>query len=72
MAGGARAASAELGETVTFRAAPEQQFLQRLIAAGVPARTAELLIAREWSIPAGENDYTTDTIQQITGRPHAR
>ena len=31
--------------------------------------TAELLITREWSILAGENDYTTDTFQQITGRP---
>ena len=28
-----------------------------------------LLIAREWAILAGENDYTTDTFQQITGRP---
>jgi NAD(P)H dehydrogenase (quinone) len=31
--------------------------------------TLELLIAREWAILAGENDYTTDTFQQITGRP---
>jgi hypothetical protein len=30
---------------------------------------AELLITREWAILAGENDYTTDTFQQITGRP---
>src|ERR1051325_6355457 len=35
----------------------------------VPAGEAELLIAREWAILAGENDYTTDTFQQITGRP---
>ncbi len=47
----------------------ESKFLARLISAGVPAGTAELLIAREWSILAGENDYTTDTFQQITGRP---
>ena len=25
-------------------------------------------MAREWSILAGENDYTTDTFQHITGR----
>jgi hypothetical protein len=31
-------------------------------------REAELLIAREWAILADENDYTTDTFQQITGR----
>jgi uncharacterized protein YbjT (DUF2867 family) len=61
--------SAELGEPVTFRVAAEQQLLKRLIGAGVPAGTAGLLITREWSILAGENDYTTDTFQQITGRP---
>jgi hypothetical protein len=41
-------------------------------AAGVrppTAGAAELLIAREWAILAGENDYTTGTFQQITGRP---
>jgi NAD(P)H dehydrogenase (quinone) len=61
--------SAELGEPVTFRVAAEREFPERLIGAGVPAGTAELLIAREWAILAGENDYTTDTFQQITGRP---
>jgi NAD(P)H dehydrogenase (quinone) len=61
--------SAELGEPVTFRATAERQFLERLIGAGVPAGEAELLIAREWAILAGENDRTTDTFQQITGRP---
>jgi uncharacterized protein YbjT (DUF2867 family) len=61
--------SAELGEPVTFRVSAERQFLERLIGAGVPAWEAELLIAREWAILAGENDYTTDTFQQITGRP---
>jgi hypothetical protein len=33
------------------------------------AGTADLLITREWAILAGENDYTTDTFQQITGPP---
>jgi uncharacterized protein YbjT (DUF2867 family) len=61
--------SAELGEPVTFQVAPERQFLERLTGAGVPAGTAELLITREWAILAGENDYTTGTFQQITGRP---
>jgi hypothetical protein len=60
--------SAELGEQVTFRVAAGREFLERLIGAGVRAGTAELLIAREWAIRAGENDYTTDTFQQITGR----
>jgi uncharacterized protein YbjT (DUF2867 family) len=61
--------SMELGEPVTFRVATEAQLLQRLIGAGVPAGEAELLIAREWAILAGENDRTTETFQQITGRP---
>jgi uncharacterized protein YbjT (DUF2867 family) len=61
--------SAELGDTVTFRVATEREFLERLTGAGVAAGAAELLIAREWAILAGENDYTTDTFQQITGRP---
>jgi hypothetical protein len=29
----------------------------------------EPIIAREWAILAGENDYTTDTFEQFTGRP---
>ena len=60
--------SAELGEAVTFRVAAERQLLERLTGAGVPAGTAELLITREWAILAGENDHTTGTFQQITGR----
>ena len=35
----------------------------------VVAGTAELLITRERAILAGENDYTTGTFGQITGRP---
>jgi uncharacterized protein YbjT (DUF2867 family) len=61
--------SAELGEPVTFQVAAERQLLQRLTGAGVPAGTAELLVTREWAILAGENGYTTETFQQITGRP---
>jgi uncharacterized protein YbjT (DUF2867 family) len=61
--------AAELGEPVTFQVAAERQFLERLISAGIPAGTAELLIAREWAILADENDFTTDSFQQITGRP---
>jgi uncharacterized protein YbjT (DUF2867 family) len=61
--------STELDEPVTFRVADERQVLKRLIDSGVPPGEVELLIAREWAILAGENDYTTDTFQQITGRP---
>ena len=61
--------SAELGEPVTFKVTAERQYLDRLTSAGMPAGTAELLITREWAILAGENDYTTSTFAQITGRP---
>ena len=60
--------SAELGESVTFQVAAEPQFLGRLIGTGIPAGEARLLITREWAILAGENDYTTDSFQQISGR----
>jgi NAD(P)H dehydrogenase (quinone) len=61
--------STELDEPVNFRVAAEWELLEHLTGAGISAGTVELLIAREWSILAGENDYTTDTFRQITGRP---
>jgi NAD(P)H dehydrogenase (quinone) len=61
--------SAELGEHVAFRLTTERQLLDRLTDAGVPAGTAELLMTREWATLAGENDYSTDAFQQITGHP---
>ena len=61
--------SAELGEPVTFKVAADREYLDRLTGAGMPAGTAQLLITREWAILAGENDYTTATFAQITGRP---
>jgi len=56
-------------EPITFRVTAERQFLGHLTGAGILAGEAELLITREWAILAGENDYTTGTFQQITGRP---
>jgi hypothetical protein len=50
-------------------AAGNNLLLKRLTDTGVPAGEAELLITREWAILAGENDYTTGTFEQITGRP---
>ncbi|HYX77456.1 MAG TPA: NAD(P)H-binding protein [Gaiellaceae bacterium] len=61
--------SAELGERVTFRVVDERRYLDRLLAAGDSAGVAELLVAREWAILAGENDYTTGTFEELTGRP---
>ena len=61
--------SAELAVPVAFRVVAERQFLERLTSAEVPPGEAELLIAREWAILAGENGYTTGVFEQIVGRP---
>jgi NAD(P)H dehydrogenase (quinone) len=59
--------SAELGEKVTFRTADASDLIRRLVAAGVAPGQAELLIAREWAILAGENERVTSTIRDLTG-----
>jgi NAD(P)H dehydrogenase (quinone) len=59
--------SAEIGERVTFQTIPARDLLEGMIGRGIPAGMAELLIAREWAILAGENDYATDVFAQITG-----
>jgi NAD(P)H dehydrogenase (quinone) len=59
--------SAELGYPVVFETLPERQLLTRLIEAGVAPGQAELLIAREWAIQAGENERITDTVRELTG-----
>ena len=62
--------SAELGEPVTFRVAAERQFLDGLLDAGVPAGDGTAAHHTRVVDPlAGENDYTTDTFQQITSAP---
>ena len=62
-----QALSAELGETVTFRTTGAIELIQRLTKAGVTPGEAELLVTREWSIIAGENDRTTSTVRELTG-----
>jgi uncharacterized protein YbjT (DUF2867 family) len=59
--------SAELGYPISFETLPERQLLTRLIEAGVAPAQAELLIAREWAIQAGENDRLTGTVRELTG-----
>ncbi len=59
--------STELGRTIKFKTVPEYDLLRRLVDAGVPAGQAELLIAREWAIQAGENERLTGTVHELTG-----
>jgi NAD(P)H dehydrogenase (quinone) len=59
--------SAELGYPVSFETLPERQLLTRLVEAGVAPGQAELLIAREWAIQAGENEHLAGTVRELTG-----
>ena len=59
--------SAELGETMTFQTITEMRQMRRLIDAGVAPGQAELAVAREWAILAGENERSTTEVQNLTG-----
>ena len=61
--------SDELGEKVTFVTASERDLIGKLTSQGVPAGQAELLIAREWALLAGENERVTTTFADVTGHP---
>lgn len=61
--------STELGCDIAFQTCAPRALLDRLIAAGVAPGQAELLIAREWAIQAGENERLTNTVQELTGHP---
>lgn len=65
--GAMRLLSAELGEEVTFVTTTERELLDRLTSRGVPPAEAELLIAREWALRAGENDRVTPAVADLTG-----
>jgi hypothetical protein len=41
--------------------------LDRLTSRGVPPAEAELLIAREWALLAGENEHVTPAVTDLTG-----
>ena len=62
-----RLLSAELGDEVTFVTTTERELLRRLTSRGVPPAEAELLIAREWALLAGENERVTPAVGDLTG-----
>jgi uncharacterized protein YbjT (DUF2867 family) len=59
--------SAEIGEAVTFRTVSETELISRLIRAGVSPGQAELLVAREWAVRAGENERLTGEARRLAG-----
>jgi NAD(P)H dehydrogenase (quinone) len=59
--------SHELGEPVTFQTTTELRLIRRLIDAGVAPGQAELIVAREWAVIAGENERTTTEVRALTG-----
>jgi NAD(P)H dehydrogenase (quinone) len=67
-----RLLSAELGEEVTFATTTERELLRRLTSGGIPPGQAELLIAREWALLAGENDRVTRGVEDLTGHAPRR
>jgi NAD(P)H dehydrogenase (quinone) len=59
--------SDELGRHVEFRTSTERDLVQRLTTQGIPPGQAELLVAREWALLAGENEHLTDTVHTLLG-----
>jgi NAD(P)H dehydrogenase (quinone) len=59
--------SDELGRHVEFRASTEPDLIRRLTAKDIPPGQAELLVAREWALLAGENERLTDTVRTLLG-----
>jgi hypothetical protein len=59
--------SGAIGEAVTFRTVSETELISRLIRAGVSPGQAELLVAREWAVRAGENRRLTGEVGRLAG-----
>jgi uncharacterized protein YbjT (DUF2867 family) len=60
--------STELGYPIRFEPSGEGALMKHLTDAGIAPGQAELLIAREWAIQAGENEHLTNTIEELIGR----
>jgi uncharacterized protein YbjT (DUF2867 family) len=65
----ARVLGEALGSTVRHVRITDDEARQRLIASGIPADYAELLVRLDVAIRGGAEDRVTDTVLRITGRP---
>jgi NAD(P)H dehydrogenase (quinone) len=57
--------SDELERQVEFQVCTEPELIRRLTTKGIPPSQAELLVAREWALLAGENEHLTDTVHTL-------
>ncbi|MFB1047721.1 NAD(P)H-binding protein [Streptomyces chrestomyceticus] len=57
------------GRTVRHQRLSQEQFRDRLAAAGVPGEFATLLADLDRSVADGSEDRTTDTVERLTGHP---
>lgn len=65
----ARIMSEALGRTVRHVRIDDDEARQRLVANGIPAEYAALLVMLDVAIRGGAEDRVTDTVLRITGRP---
>lgn len=65
----ARILGEALGRTVRHVRIDDEQARRRLVASGMPAEYAELLVALDVAIRDGAEDRVTDTVLRVTGRP---
>jgi hypothetical protein len=62
-----RLLAAEIGQPVTFQTTSETELISSLTGTGASPGQAELLIARERALQAGENERLTGEIQRLAG-----
>lgn len=60
--------SRETGRTITFQDIPPAAMIEGMVAAGLPASYAEVLVQLLSHFKAGYSERTTDAVAQILGR----
>jgi uncharacterized protein YbjT (DUF2867 family) len=65
----ADALSTVLGRPVRFRALPPEELRAAIVELSGSADLAEMVVARESAVEAGENETLTSTVAELTGHP---
>jgi NAD(P)H dehydrogenase (quinone) len=61
--------SAELSRPIAYRLSDEEGIRADTLRRGLPEAYADVLVARDRAVRAGENEVLTDTVQRLTGKP---